>query len=573
MNKIDLLDYRIQQAIPLVYSDDMSFVELIYKVYNKLNDVINSVNGYFATDLQTYVSTVITGWKNDGTLATIISNSVIGRVSLEMFPRLSGEVEDSLRIQRAIDYCVSNNYTELSIPNKVLYVTNSIDAKGIKIIGMGKPFIPFMTWDYTRPTSLQNDFVKYQTMCKGSVITTDKDISIFTTGLIAENIGLLGNRRSLTGSGISQTDGNQPIQLRKCVIAGFKEYGVYAPYGLIFFECIDTVITQNGKNGVYVDRNNGTYTGETNFFTVKNSQITRNESHGILAKVKGRGFYIHNNDFENNGEPSDTSRPVGTDVDTIVFGAYFEMHNSGGMTNGSFEFKGNYSEETFGLLYLNAVDPMNGVSIQDNQWYPYNQTTYSCGINLGGWLNKLSILNNNTYSAFDNIRFAVNNTIANLEIDDSYTGTVKWGVKPTIERKRVNDTSFVNINSNDVDALHAFTSGLCTGSTYSSNDGVTYYYVDPVRVNGTLWDGFDMGSDVEQRYKGCALIVGGVMVGLINGQSSTAKALNVRGNRVVAIGDGSVKIVRLGGFNTMNAKGDTVKLVVDWDNTIQTFGK
>lgn len=80
-NKVSSLDYWVQQAIPMVYDDSLSYSELLAKVVSTLNamtDQWNDVVDWVAGDgLTTEIDVILAGWLADGTIADIINNVVL----------------------------------------------------------------------------------------------------------------------------------------------------------------------------------------------------------------------------------------------------------------------------------------------------------------------------------------------------------------------------------------------------------------------------------------------------------------------------------------------------------------
>lgn len=77
MEPIAKLNSYINQVIPYAWDDSESYFEFMAKVLQKLNEVIAANNDYFAVDLQEYATSIINGWKNDGTLELILSEGVL----------------------------------------------------------------------------------------------------------------------------------------------------------------------------------------------------------------------------------------------------------------------------------------------------------------------------------------------------------------------------------------------------------------------------------------------------------------------------------------------------------------
>lgn len=489
-----------------------------------------------------------------------------GFVTVNMFgAKGDGETDDTKAFNDAINYCKERNITSLFIPYGNYLTTGLINATGVNLVGMYKPVIPFLEWEYTRPTSQLDHFEKYFKMCKGSVIGS-KDNTIFVGGLDCKNIGLFGNRRKENQSGYLQLEGGygKGVNMTDCFVSGFGGVGVKADYGLISSQFINTTITQCGKEGLYIGKVKGTYTGETNFLTIERCTIYRNESHGILADVMGRGFNIILNDFEFNGEPSDPQRPKPTSVDDMVFGCKLLVSGNGGFSSGAIKFEGNYTEETLGMLYIkNTGGTCQGVDINCNMAYPYNTTEMeNIGIYLDGWLDRINISNNNMYFAK---KLVLNgNQIQSIRTDiepihgGDTTGSVAWQV--------TTENGYNKIVMNSLYEEELFSkNGFITREGYHE-DGVTHYPFDKsnTHVNGVEID-YD---DARNPMVGKILILDGNYVGYVHSVSWTQGVINIRGNRVISRTSGNVKFVDCGGFITRDGTGTKRKMVIDWDGTV-----
>jgi hypothetical protein len=73
---IERLIAHVNKIIPAVYTDDMSYYELLNKVLEKLDEVISETNDYFDKDLSVYVGEIISEWYDNGKLATIINDEI-----------------------------------------------------------------------------------------------------------------------------------------------------------------------------------------------------------------------------------------------------------------------------------------------------------------------------------------------------------------------------------------------------------------------------------------------------------------------------------------------------------------
>ena len=111
-------------------------------------------------------------------------------------------------------------------------------------------------------------------------------------------------------------------------------------------------------------------------------------------------------------------------IDDLIFGCVINLYNSGSLSNGSFVFEGNYSEETYGLLKLNTTQPSYGFKITNNYWQPFTQDLFRRSLYISGWIYGLTIENNNFINSnnYKHIEFATNNDIKNVKIDEPFKG-------------------------------------------------------------------------------------------------------------------------------------------------------
>ncbi len=482
-------------------------------------------------------------------------------ITINMFGAKGDGVTDNKKyIENAIQYCKDNGITTLYVPYGNYLTSGLINTTGVELRGMFRPIMPFLEWDYTRPTSSLEHFNKYLSLCKGSVIAC-KNESLFIGGLHAKNLGMYGNRRSANQSAYLQLKGgyDNGVMLNDCYILGFGGKGVNAPYGLISSQIVSTTITQCGQEGIYVGKDTGNYTGETNFLTIERCTIYRNESHGILLDVKGRAFNIVRNDLEFNGEPSDPQRQKPSIISNVKFGCKMFVEGGGGFSTGSVDFTGNYSEETMGLLYLeNVGGTCQGVNICSNMGYPYNRDNTNLGIYLKGWFDKVNIKGNNIYYS------------DNLVVEGGQIQTLDTDMKP----KNSNNVSMLMTSDNgqtkvDIKSVYQeelfAKNGFITGSGYTSGNHTLY----PFDKSSTTVNGVEIDYDDRRNpMVGKILILDNTYVGYIVSVSWTNGTINIRGDRVISRVNGNVKIVDVGGYTTRDGQGDERKMVIDWDGVV-----
>lgn len=487
-------------------------------------------------------------------------------------------------IEKAINYCIDNDIKYLMFEKGIYYTSKEFTTKGITLLGQGYE-IPFMTWDYTRPNGT-NHYEEYKKRCTGSIITTDKNISLIKDGLKAENIGFLGNRRATDQNCVTGKGGTNFLEIKNVGIKGFGGSAIYFPEGVINPTIEGRCSIEQNYIGIEFGINDGKYTGETNRITIVDSSFNRNEKNGIKGKIKGRHIIIKNNKFECIGEPSDTYRKKPTSINDLCYAIDLELYNTGGWTNGSLSLEDNYLEETYGFAKIIAKNPVNGINICNNEWYPYDQTNYSNFLCFSGYIGHLNIEPNNVYTSKDYVYFIdfnVRNFNSCLPVVNGKPNISELTVNgETILDLNIDGPSFVNYNATKYEVVKTFPSGFITSHQYDSSFaggdyfpeglGATYLF-----INYNLGKNFDFGidgMDWNNKNSGYGIIVDGIFIGIISGYSGGSGCFNIRGNRSnLSIGNGSAKIIKMSGVTFLNGGGKKIKPVFDWDNTILPYGK
>ena len=75
--QVEYLTGLVNVAIPEVYQKGMSYYEVLTAVVNKVNELIEKSNEYFSESVQTVMTNILIGWKNDGTLGALIADAVL----------------------------------------------------------------------------------------------------------------------------------------------------------------------------------------------------------------------------------------------------------------------------------------------------------------------------------------------------------------------------------------------------------------------------------------------------------------------------------------------------------------
>lgn len=511
-------------------------------------------------------------------------NSTKMRISIKDFTcddgvkvKGDGIHDDSTGIQKALDYCKNNNIPELLIPLGIYYVTKPLKTYRIRLIGMGWN-VPLLGWDYTRPNGT-DDYAKYKVKCGGSIITTDRDISIIDGSLIADDLGFFGNRRALNqccvkGNNISGYDSH--CHINNVAMVGFGLHAIHLPYGTINPYITRCHLEQNGSHGLYLGKTVEGYTGESNRITIRDTSFNRNEMGGIGGEAQGRHIVIENNTFEAIGEVSDAQRVKPTGLNDIKWGINLKLYNSGAWGNGSIDLENNYLEETYGFAKIVTENPANTVKVTGTLWRPHTQQYYSCFVCFGGYMNNINVTNNNAYTQYDYIKFTdfnSRNFVTDLPCD--YDAAMNMVGDPT----GVTKDTFINIRGYGTKTYKSFPSGFIKNITFDSSfvsgeyfpAGCSYVYIDESKAGGFNFGGTaTLGNHFLSGY---GLKINGKLVGVISGYNATLKLFNIRGNISSAfVGTGTAELVQLSGMYVLNGKGDKIKIVYDWDNKPLPYG-
>ena len=95
---INKLRYTIQRVLPIVYDDSLSYMELLGKVVQKVNEVISIVNDIDG-EIINQISVILDSWLEDGTLAEIINEEIFDGLDA----RIAAAESDIDALQAAYD--------------------------------------------------------------------------------------------------------------------------------------------------------------------------------------------------------------------------------------------------------------------------------------------------------------------------------------------------------------------------------------------------------------------------------------------------------------------------------------
>ena len=138
---------------------------------------------------------------------------------------------------------------------------------------------------------------------------------------------------------------------------------------------------------------------------------------------------------------------------------------------------------------------------------------------------------------------------------------------PKLYTKINGDKTMSRLQSTGLEVVKSFSPGFITGVRYEAKEDRTYLTINSNKISGTNWEGYDIGSDsTTNKHLGMAITVGGNYFGCIYSLSSAAKVIVVNGDKSsVSIDDGSLSIIKLGGFTALNAGGMVCNVMIDND--------
>lgn len=310
--------------------------------------------------------------------------------------------DDTTNLQNAINLCKSLNAT-LEI-NGVCKVNNTIELKGIKIIGVGKPSMGSITytsktygyigWDYLRNvnngalitfTDYLDDYVN-----SGSAIVSDTANPIvrcdYSDGFInLENIAIVGWLRNATQIGIKTSYDSQTYLPGKHILKNVNVFncgndGIQLN-SLENVEWVDVESSYNFGYGLHVI---GDDTIDTPFEYVhfNRCKFKGNKLGGVnIYHCYRKNTTFEFCDFSASGLYVQLGITLPTDITNIISGVKIVGKNASAPNiQSNLEFNDCFSEEIQNMIYIdNNVNnvPFNNISIHGCTMYSYVGSTYA----------------------------------------------------------------------------------------------------------------------------------------------------------------------------------------------------
>lgn len=301
--ELQRLEFKIQKVLPAVYDDSLSFYELLNKVVQHLNEVIDTTNVFFEGGIEGATERILLEWKLDGKLADVINNSA--------FLDLTTKIDNNKK--RVGDFAV-NVMEEGAAGDGVKDDTAAIQNAINKVIGLGGGvlFFPKGTYKTVSPLRIESHYVTIKanrnavlkpTNCDGFKVGNELG-SVRYNHFIIDGLDIdMGNALLYTAIRLKNTD---EIQLKHMVVAKGK-FGIYLDYSynVTIEECLvlfqtDTALVANVADKLVVLRGqygNGEYGVQVlggKGITFIGTSIERNNNVGVLlapSYSRGQGEY------------------------------------------------------------------------------------------------------------------------------------------------------------------------------------------------------------------------------------------------------------------------------------------
>ena len=148
---IEKLKFYCQKVLPLVYDESLSYYEVICKVAKTVNEIILFTEGLkenidnINKNISENVESILTEWKNDGTLEQLLEKSIKLIVSVDSYGAIGDGVTDSTD---AIQRCINENpNSHIMFSGGTYIVSKTIKTYGHRgggVIDLGGSIIKFV---------------------------------------------------------------------------------------------------------------------------------------------------------------------------------------------------------------------------------------------------------------------------------------------------------------------------------------------------------------------------------------------------------------------------------------------
>lgn len=185
--KIKDLKFWCQRVLPLVYDDSLSFMELLYKVIKKVNEVIELTNN-LNEQMIAEVDRQLQEWLDDGTLGDIITEAIADLQS--QIDDLESDLSDAESDITGLGTRVTNLTTKVNKntadieTNKWFYVPEEFDAVGDGVADDTEALSKAMK--RMRDTDIKYLFIPPKTYRTTKTLAIPAGCTVFGTGIASK---------------------------------------------------------------------------------------------------------------------------------------------------------------------------------------------------------------------------------------------------------------------------------------------------------------------------------------------------------------------------------------------------
>lgn len=193
MNPIGKIQGWVHRTIPQIYTEAMSYYELLEAIMAKLDEVIDSTNEFLKQDLEDYIVKILNEWMEDGTLDTIINQGVFGQINADITElKNTKQSIDTLHFVDVIEYQKKMGLTFTTAMQRVLDMAKG-DGIGVHaVVKTGKYDLTAELRAYADTVIESQEGVEYTRKHNGYMLMTDARGSSTTGYSGAGNIRVTG---------------------------------------------------------------------------------------------------------------------------------------------------------------------------------------------------------------------------------------------------------------------------------------------------------------------------------------------------------------------------------------------
>ena len=358
-----------QKVLPLVYDDSISYYEVLCKMSEYLNQVINNVNA-----LPDIIDDAVKEYIESGEIQKVLNEMLqnfnpinVKNPPAELTPaKGDGETDDTAALQAIIDYGAEHNFPMI-FPAGVYRVTSLNVPETAYFWGVGNPTIFKAPNSENALITVAGDFAAFNINFNGNIGGNIAPADIITG--TAENISLV--QCNLTGC-VSCVDASisEILDVTKCHFNNYTDYAIHAEgTGRLLVDgmVVDNVANSGAMRFVRIDTSNSIVKNLTSLASVPVGVEIIGNFNSVEARIPNCENPVNDGGQNNSYD---------------IIGQTMQKKLTGKVT-----YAANESEETMGSRKV--------INAEDVVLNPTNPLTYKTPQNNGGELNFITFKDQN----------------------------------------------------------------------------------------------------------------------------------------------------------------------------------